>query len=234
MRFTSFILITFAIAILVLATGCASVSGGRVSGVNWALAKNGGVITAFSEEPEHPASTLNNGITSSEGWDNGEGWQAAVSKSIGGRRSGDARREEQERNWVIVEFSQPITLSSVNIYTIDSEKYPAKSFGVSDVLVQYELETALKEKIWANLEKFGKGIGDQDNIIRGNVSGVINVKFKPVTTPKIRVLIYGTNDMARTEDAGRSQEGIARLIEIEAYGSGKLKDRDELQNIFGK
>jgi len=234
MRFTHFILISFSIAVFLLASGCASISGGRVSGVNWALAQNGGIVTAFSEEPEHPASTLNNGITSSEGWDNGEGWMAPISKNIGGRRSSDARREEHGRNWVMVEFSQPITLGSVNIYTIDSEKYPANSFGIKDLLVQYELETALKEKIWASVEKFGKGIGAQDNIIRNNVNGLISVKFKPVTTPKIRILIYDTNDMTRSGDNSNAQEGMARLIEIEAFGTGEMKSRDELQNIFGK
>ncbi len=159
MRSANFILICFSITILVLASGCASVSGGRVSGINWALAQNGGSITAFIEEPEHPASTLINGITSSEGWDSGEGWAASISRGGNtGRRTSTARREEEERNWIVVEFSQPVTLSHVNVYTIDSEKYPAKDFGVSDLLVQYELETSLKEKLWASVEKYGKGI----------------------------------------------------------------------------
>ncbi|MEK7396295.1 MAG: hypothetical protein AAB116_05115, partial [Candidatus Poribacteria bacterium] len=46
--------------------GCASMGGGQISGVNWALARNGGRITAFAEEPEHPVSTLINDVTSSE------------------------------------------------------------------------------------------------------------------------------------------------------------------------
>lgn len=232
MRSASFILICF--SIVILASGCASVSGGRVSGINWALAQNGGVVTAFMEEPERPASSLNNGITSSEKWNEGEGWEASVSRNVGGRRSSTARRSEEERNWVMVEFSQPVTLNQVNIYTIDSEEYPAKDFGVSDLLVQYELETSLKEKIWASVDKYGKGIGDHDNIIRDNKSDIIRVRFQPVTTEKIRVLIYGTNDMARTEEGGRAIEGKARLIEIEAIGSGEFKSKNELENIFGK
>jgi hypothetical protein len=197
------------------------------------LEKNGGRVSVFSEEPDHPASTLINGITSSQGWNQGEGWQAPITRgSGGGRRSSSARRDEQERYWVVIDLSQPVTVSHVRIYTIDSEEFPAEEFGISDLLVQYELETASKDMIWANAEKFGKGIGDQDNVIRDNLSGVIDVRFQPVNTQRIRILIYGTNDMARTEDDSRAREGLIRLTEVEVYGSGKHEARDDLETIF--
>lgn len=43
--------------------------------VNYALPENGTMMLVSEDNPEHPASTLNNGIKSSEDWDNGEGWE---------------------------------------------------------------------------------------------------------------------------------------------------------------
>ncbi len=210
--------------------GCATMGGGQISGVNWALAKNGGRVTAFSEDPEHPASTLINGITSADNWDQGEGWQATITAS-GVARSVRDQRDELERNWVEIELSQPITINEVKIYTVDSQKYPAAKYGVSDVLVQYQLRTSSNELIWANVKRPGKGLGDQGGIIRGNKSGVITVRFEPVNTQRIRVLIYGTNDIVRSED-GRTREGVIRLTEIEVYGTGKQKSRSEVDALF--
>jgi hypothetical protein len=230
MRFTSFILVCFSTAILASLLGCAVFGGGQVSGINWALEKNGGRVSAFSEEPDHPASKLIDGTTSSEGWDQGEGWQASIT-AAGRARGRQARRDEQERNWVIVELAQPVLVNQVKVYTIDSEKYPARNFGVSDLLIQYELETASKDMIWVNTERFGKKIGDQDNTVRDNVRGVIDVKFKPVNTQRIRLLIYSTNDLAQTE-SGESREGTIRLTEVEVYGTGTPEGRDELEMLF--
>ena len=234
MRFSGFVFACFSVVLAVSLLGCATVGGGQISGVNWALARNGGRVSVFTEEPDHPGSTLINGITSSDAWDQGEGWQAPINRSSSGHQSRSARRNEQQRNWVIIELSQPITVNNVRIYTIDSEKYPAREFGVSDLLVQYESETALKEKLWVSAERYGKGISDQDNIIRNNINGVIDVRFKPVHTQRIRVLIYGTNDMKVSKDNSGVKEGTIRLIEIEVYGSGKHKERDELESMLGK
>jgi len=212
-----------------LIMGCASMGGGQISGVNWALAKNGGRVSASSEEPEHPASTLINGITSSEGWDQGEGWQAPMTAGL--TRTLKDQRDEMERNWVEVELSQPVTVNEVKIYTIDSQKYPASKFGVSDVLVQYQMQNTSKELMWVNAKRPTKGLGDQGDTIKGNMSGAISVRFNPANTQKIRVLISGTNDMARTED-GKSREGTIRLTEIEVYGSGKQLERNKIDDLF--
>jgi len=209
--------------------GCASVGGGQISGVNWASAKNGGRISTFSEEPEHPASTLINGVTSSEGWDQGEGWQAQI--IAGQTKTVREQRDEMEKNWVEIELSQPVTVNEVRIYTVDSQKYPAAKFGVSDVLVQYQMRTASKDLLWTNVKRPGKGLGDQGDVIKGNIKGVINVRFEPVLTQRMRVLIYSTNDMKMSED-GKSREGNIRITEIEVYGSGKQKSRNEIDDLF--
>jgi len=164
MKTTDFILACFSTLVLSSMLGCASLGGGQVSGANWALDENGGKVTAFSEVPGHPVSTLNNGVTSSENWDQGEGWQASLGATAGrgrgvfgamqspGATAGRGRlglgARQQERNWVIIELPQPVNVTHVKIHTIDSEKYPAKDFGVSHLLVQYESETTLKEAVW--------------------------------------------------------------------------------------
>jgi hypothetical protein len=43
--------------------------------VNLALANNGAKVMVTEDNSDHPASTLINGITSSENWDQGEGWE---------------------------------------------------------------------------------------------------------------------------------------------------------------
>ena len=233
MRFTGFIAIGFSVAVLVSLMGCASIGGGQISGINWALAKNDGRVSVFSDDPEHPAATLINGVTSSADWNKGEGWQAPITVS-GSRRRRGSGRDDLERNWVIVELAQPVTVNSVKVHTIDSAEYPAESFGVSSILVQYEFVSPLKDKLWISAERFGKGISAQDDRIEDNTSGVIDVKFKPVNTSRIRVLIYRTNDLARTTDDSRSLAGTIRLIEVEVYGIGKHEKRDELEDLFGK
>ena len=229
MRFKGLAFVCSLLIIVGFIMGCASIGGGQISGVNWAIDKNGGRVSASSEEPEHPASTLINGVTSSEGWDQGEGWQAQITSGV--TRTVRDQKDEMERNWVEVELSQPVTVNEVKVYTVDSQKYPAAKFGVSDVLVQYQMQTVSKELMWVNAKRPTKGLGDQGEVIRGNTKGVITVRFEPILTQRIRVLVFGTNDMARTED-GKSREGTIRLTEIEVYGSGKQKERNQIDDLF--
>ena len=68
----------FCVLMLVFLTGCLAnqsvmdfvkEGGLEATGlVNLALASNGTRITVSKDNPQHPASTLNNGITSSEKW----------------------------------------------------------------------------------------------------------------------------------------------------------------------
>jgi len=231
MIFRHFSTVCLAVILTIVFIGCASMSGGQISGVNWASKRNGGNASAFSEDPGYPASALIDGITTPEDWDKeGAGWKAQISMA-GVTRSVRAQRDEQEKNWVIVELSQPVTVNEVRIYTADSEKYPASKYGISDFLVQHEIMNASKELIWANAKRPAKSIGDQDDAIRGNLKGVISARFEPVSTQKIRLLIYSTNDISRTED-GKSREGFIRISEIEVYGSGKQKTRNEVDALF--
>jgi hypothetical protein len=88
--------------------------------------------------------------------------------------------------------------------------------------------------IWASMEKLGKGISGGDNRILDNMNGVISPRCSPVTAQRIRLLIYTTNDMERSEDNSRARTGTIRLTEIEVYGTGKKESRDDLDNLFGQ
>ena len=86
MRTTTGIVLITAIGIFLLC-GCQKLSDLELSDVfvsqveidktlvNFALAKNGAEIFVSEDNPSHPASTLNNGITSSEKWHQEEGWE---------------------------------------------------------------------------------------------------------------------------------------------------------------
>jgi len=74
-------------ALCVVAPGCVPTAFFAIDNsvdnlVNYALSENGAVIEVSSDNAEHPASTLTNGITSSDGWDSGEGWALQYTRSI--------------------------------------------------------------------------------------------------------------------------------------------------------
>ena len=80
-------ILTLGIITLILAPlGCAPMnlsdvgSGGTENLVNYALAENSATVEVCHDNSEHPASTLINGITSSDSWVAGEGWEYAFSK----------------------------------------------------------------------------------------------------------------------------------------------------------
>lgn len=273
---------TFMIAFLTVICGCqttlkqAFVDAGEIDKqlVNYALPENGAMILVSQDNPNHPASTLANGIVSSENWDKGEGWETSFDGSyeyggymeVGEREGlaafsmgGGATRPRDNRNqldynsrdlygggiggttssalgWAVINLAEEKLVTRVIVHTVDSEKYPASQYGVSDFVVQYWTPHA---NAWKNVDRIGKKIGEQHNSIRNNKQGRVVVRFKPVRTPRIRVLIRLTND-TETYNIRRSigyvrgmlshirirdMRGTIRLTEIEVYG---LEKRDEV------
>ena len=276
---------TFIIAYLILISGCQQsfkqifVEGSEIDKqlVNYALPENGGMVYVSDDNPDHPASTLANGIASSENWDQGEGWEAQFDGEYeyggyiepGERQqlavvSGGGRgtRQRQDTNeidpysgdlygggidgtassavgWAVIQFAEEELVTRVIVHTVNSEKYPANQYGISDFAVQYWTPHA---DAWKSVDRIGKKIGEQHNSIRNNKEGRVVVRFKPVRTSKIRLLIRLTND---TETYGkrrsigythgmlsyirlRSMRGTIRLTEIEIYG---LEKKDEVASM---
>ena len=272
---------TFIIAYLTLICGCQQsfkqvfVEGSEIDKqlVNYALPENGGVVYVSEDNPDHPASTLANGIVSSENWDQGEGWESQFDGEYeyGGyiepgereqlavfSRGGGATRQREDTNemdpysgdlygggidgtassaigWVVIQFAEEELVTRVIVHTVDSEKYPASQYGISDFAVQYWTPHA---NAWKHVDRIGKKIGDQHNSIRNNIEARVVVRFKPVRTSKMRLLIRLTNDTetySRRRSIGytqgmlsrirlRSMRGTIRLTEIEIYG---LEKKDE-------
>ena len=242
--------------------------------VNYARPENGGVVYVSQDNPDHPASTLTNGIVNSEGWDQGEGWESKFDGEYeyGGyiepgereqlaifSRGGNPTRQSEEPNridynsrdlygggiggtassavgWAVIQFAEEELVTRVIVHTVDSEKYPASQYGISDFAVQYWTPHA---NGWKHVDRIGKKIGEQHNSIRNNKDGRVAVRFKPVRTSKIRLLIRLTNDTetyAKRRSIGythgmlsrirlRSMRGTIRLTEIEIYG---LEKKDEI------
>ncbi len=275
----------FIIAYLMLICGCqqtlkqAFVEASEIDKqlVNYALPENGGMILVSQDNPDHPASTLANGVVSSESWDKGEGWEARFDGSyeyggymeVGEReqlavfsRGGGATRPREDANqmdynsrnlygggldgtsssalgWVVINLAEEKLVTRVIVHTVDSEKYPASQYGVSDFAVQYWTPHA---KGWKSVDRIGKKIGEQHNSIRNNKQGRVVVRFKPVRTPRIRLLIRLTNDTETYNTRRttgyvrgmlsririRDMRGTIRLTEIEVYGFEK---RDEVASV---
>ncbi len=238
--------------------------------VNYALPENGGKVYVSQNNPDHPASTLTNGIVSSENWDKGEGWESKFDGeyeyggyiepgereqlAVFSRGGGAARRNEDTNQidynsgdlygggiqgtassavgWAVIQFAEEELVTRVIVHTVNSEKYPASQYGISDFAVQYWTPHA---NAWKHVERIGRKIGDQHNSIRNNIQGRVVVRFKPVRTSKIRLLIRLTNDTetySKRRSIGyvrgmlsrirlRSMRGTIRLTEIEIYGLEK-------------
>ena len=197
--------------------------------VNYALPENGGRVYVSQNNPDHPASTLTNGIASSENWDKGEGWESKFDGeyeyggyiepgereqlAVFSRGGGTTRRNEDTNQiddnsgdlygggiqgtassavgWAVIQFAEEELVTRVIVHTVDSEKYPASQYGISDFAVQYWTPHA---NAWKHVDRIGRKIGDQHNSIRNNIQGRVVVRFKPVRTSKIRLLIRLTND----------------------------------------
>ncbi len=248
--------------------------------VNYALPENGGMIYVSQDNPDHPASTLTNGIVSSENWNKGEGWESPFDgeyeyggyMEVGEREQlatfgmgSGATRPRQNRNqrdygsvdlygsgidstgssavgWAVIRFAEEELVTRVIVHSVDSDKYPASQYGLSDFAVQYWTPHA---NSWKHVDRIGKKIGEQHNSIRNNKQGRVVVRFKPVRTSRIRLLIRLTNDTEtynKRRSVGfvrgiysrislHSMRGTIRLTEIEIYG---LEKRDEASSTASR
>jgi len=218
--------------------------------INLASASSGARVVVCQDNPDHPAATLINGITTSDNWDQGEGWElkyegrfarggylgyGVEDEMLAMERGADEAFDPgdpawrglrtQTRwggsvntalGWVIVELPEEKTVNRAVIYTIDSASYPAEKFGVRDLMLQYWSDSA---NSWAIVDRLGKGIGQAGNTIEDNKSGVMTLRFQPVRTSRMRLVVRWTND-SKSYKRGYYMyaSGAIRLVEVEIYG----------------
>lgn len=89
-------------------------------------------------------------------------------------------------------WSNPVTLSRVRLFTLDSAQYPAERVGVRDGTVE-----ALVDGTWRPVAT-----------IASNTAGVLERTFAPVQATALRLVVTDSNDHT-----------YSRILELEAYSS---------------
>ena len=115
----------------------------------------------------------------SEHWDTLTGWN-------------DGTRAVFPDNYDVA-LAAPATINRVELYTLDSAKYPAATNGLRDWDVQVR-----------------SGTGDWQTVtqVRGNTLGHVTSTFDPVQADAVRILCLAGNDNT-----------YSRIVELEVYGS---------------
>jgi hypothetical protein len=157
------------------------------SGANWALAANGGVVSASSTfSSAYPTSAANNGDRSGINWAAGGGWNDATAGSY--------------PDWLQVDFNGSKSISEIDVFTLQ-DNYPSPAVptqsmtftqhGITDFQVQYWNGTS-----WVTVT--GGGVTGNNLVWR-------RFTFSPVVTNRIRVNITGSLNL------------YSRIVEIEAW-----------------
>ncbi len=221
MKMKILLLILSALVVITL-YGCSifgSLSGEQI---NFALASNGATVNASNYTPGRDPYTVINGITSSEDWDNGEGWECKFTRRRpegGGWSRLDPRTiMDYGSAWIEIQFKGVKMINKVTVYTLDSAKYPASRYGIREAWLQ-----VWKEYGWTNVGEIqGGNVISKSNLDRKVAGGKIEFKFNLVKTDKIRLVVFQSNDVS-VEGGGwasdrKNEVSVARVIEIEATG----------------
>jgi peroxiredoxin len=203
-------------------SGCAIFSKFGGEQTNYALAKNGATVNASNFTQGKDLYTVINGITSSDNWDGGEGWECKFSRRRlegGGWSRLDPRTNlEYGSAWLEVQFKGEKMINKITLYPLNSAKYPASRYGIKEAWMQ-----VWKEYGWTNVGEIqGGNVISKTNLDRKSASGKIEFKFDLVKTDKIRLVVFQSNDV-QVEGSGwtnqqKNEISVARVIEIEATG----------------
>ncbi|MEU7801688.1 discoidin domain-containing protein [Micromonospora arborensis] len=137
-------------------------------------------VTASSENlPSYPACGAVDGDRDSNHWATTTGWNDANKGAF--------------PDWLQVTFDKAETIGRVDVYTLDSTKYPAAKYGLRDWDVQVRVGAD-----WQTVAQ-----------VRGNVAGQVSSSFTPVTATAFRIVTLTSNETA----------GYSRVVELEAYAS---------------
>ena len=171
--------------------------------------------------PGRDAETTINGITSSENWDKGEGWEvqferlnlnqdwARYDRQVPGETSGSA--------WIEVHFPEPKRVNRIVIHTLDSAEYPASKYGIYSGVLR-----VWREKRWETIGRIKKGkIEYTTQASYGKpAGGKIEFRFSPMTIVKVQFVVYRSNDRKVVDRTFGmvTEKSTARIVEIEVTG----------------
>lgn len=138
----------------------------------------GGPVVSSSTHGNFTTCGAVDGDRDSNNWSVSTGWNDATSRVF--------------PDWYSATFARPETISRVVVYTLDSTRYPARSFGLRDWDVQ-----VLDGAEWRTVAS-----------VRGNVTGTVTSTFAPVLTTSMRILSSASNDA-----------NYSRIVELEVYAN---------------
>lgn len=194
---------------------------GSGQGINYALAKNGATVTASNYTQGRDLYTVINGVTSSDSWDNGEGWECSFQRlrpeGAGWNRLDPRSYMEYGSAWLEVQLKGEKLINKVTIYTLDSQKYPSSKYGIKEAWLQI-----WKDYGWVTFGEIQGGLIVTKNLDRKPAIGKILFKFDPIKTDKIRLVVFQSNDAGVVgggwNSERRNENSVARVVEIEASG----------------
>lgn len=174
--------------------------GAKVNNV--ASSANGATIMTSSQySAQFSSATLIDGRTGSEDWGQGGGWMDSTPGEF--------------PDWVEISFNGSKTVDSINIYTLNSQEYPAGTYGVRNLTFEYWDETSASWKTLKTAED-----NQKDLTVTDNTKGMISLSFSSVTTSKVRVNILESN----------GENDYSRLTEVQVYE----KNDGIFSNLYNK
>ncbi|MFC6018664.1 discoidin domain-containing protein [Plantactinospora solaniradicis] len=138
-------------------------------------------VSASSENlPTYPACGAVDGDRDSNHWASTTGWNDSTRGTF--------------PDWLQVTFDRPQTVGRVDLYTLDSARYPATGYGLRD---------------WDVQVSSGGGAWQTVGQVRGNLVGMVSTTFPPVSADAVRIVTLASN------------EGVtySRVVELEIYAS---------------
>lgn len=135
-------------------------------------------VSASSQHGSYPACGAADGNRNSDDWGVTTGWNDASSGVF--------------PDWIAFALPQPETISKVDLYTLDSARYPAARYGLS----AWDVQVRDGDR-WRTVDE-----------VRGNTAGLVRSTFDPVSTDAVRILCLANNN-----------GDYSRIIEVGIYGS---------------
>ncbi|MBC8228022.1 hypothetical protein H8E77_00545 [bacterium] len=179
--------------------------------INFALATRGATAESPDNEPPHLPEEVIDGDTSSDTWDEGSGWAG----NLNHLKSDEIRK----RSYVQINLPEEKQIKRIVVYTIDSQKYPAKKYGLKSYRLEYWHGTG-----WG-LIPTGRQV-DVQYTVRENTAGkIVHDINGRLITDKVRLVPIYSNDTKKSYEltafGGRAVyniEGFARVMEIQVWG----------------
>ena len=216
--------------------------------VDYALASNGAKIKCSKASQNHPPETAINGLTDSQAWDSGEGWECQFTLTAYYRPGygfyyywwydyrgrpywpWDWQIDKDESAWIEVQFPARRKIDRVVVHAYYSKK--RVQHGLGEALLQ-----SWTGERWTNLAEVRKGYIYSPTPGKPN-RGRYEFNFVPIETDKLRLLVLrGDKKSTRKLQIGGGrtvEEHWARIVEIEATGSDTVKEKlslDQAPNL---